>query len=249
MPEAPNVIWDRARKVYGDHVALEGLDLEAEPGRVLALVGRSGGGKTTALKLVNRLVEPESGRVLVGGVSVARRSPVELRRELGWVVARGALFPHLTLAENVELLPRLAGVPRAKRLGRTAELLELVGLDRKHAARRPRELSAGEQQRGGIARALALDPPVLLMDEPTGALDAVTRDRLQGELVRLQRELGKTVVLVTHDLEEARRLASRIAVLDAGRLLQVGSWEELARAPASSFVRELVSAIRAREAA
>ena len=213
---------------------------------MLALVGRSGGGKTTALELANRLVEPTAGRVLVGGRDVARVPPVELRRGLGWVPPGGGLFPHLTLGENVELLPRLAGWPRARRRARADELLALVGLDPARATSRlPRELSVGEQQRGGLARALALDPPALLLDEPTGALDAVTRDRLQGELERLVHARARTVVLVTHDLAEARRLASRIAVLDGGRLLQAGTWDELARAPATPFVRELVAALGA----
>lgn len=242
MPAPPSIVWDRARKTYGSVAALEGLSLEAPAGRVLALVGRSGGGKTTALRLVNRLVEPTSGRVLVGGRDVASLELTALRRGLGWVPPRGGLFPHLTLSQNVELLPRVVGWRRARRRARARELLALVGLDPdRHGPRLAHELSAGEQQRGGLARALALDPAVLLLDEPTGALDAVTRERLQGELERLVRELGRTVVLVTHDLGEARRLAARIAVLDAGRLHQAGTWDELARAPATPFVRELVA--------
>jgi osmoprotectant transport system ATP-binding protein len=241
MP-GPTIAWESVRKVYpGDVVALEGLTLEAERGEVLALVGRSGGGKTTALKAVNRLVEPTSGRVTIDGKDVRAKPAVDLRRGIGWVVARAGLLPHLSVSANVELLPRALGWGRARRRRRAADLLALAGLDPgRFGDRLPAELSSGEQQRVGLARALVLDPPIVLMDEPTGALDPVSRDAFQRELARLQRELAKTVVLVTHDLAEAERLASRIAVLDAGRLVQVGAPRELRTRPANAFVQALV---------
>lgn len=226
------------RKVYADgFVALHALSLRVEPATTLALVGPSGCGKTTTLKLINRLLDPSQGRVLVDGRDIAGVEPTALRRSMGWVVQEGGLFPHLTAQANVEVVPRLLGWPAARRLARARELLTLVGLDvDQHAARYPAQLSGGQRQRVGLARALAADPPILLMDEPFGALDPLTRRRLQDEFRALQARLGKTVVLVTHDIDEACRLADRVAVLDAGRLVQVGTPAELRAAPASDFV-------------
>jgi osmoprotectant transport system ATP-binding protein len=233
------VQWDAVSKVYANGVGgLDTLTLEARAGEILAIVGRSGSGKTTALKLVNRLLEPTSGRVLVDGRDV-REGPVEtLRRGLGTVLARPGLLPHLTVIENIALLPRVVGWDREKRRRRARELLALVGLaPGRFGDRTPDELSTGEQQRVALARALVLDPPILLLDEPTSALDPVTRARFQEELVRLQHQVRKTLVLVTHDMEEARRLADRVAVLEAGRLLQVGTIDELRQRPAHALVR------------
>jgi osmoprotectant transport system ATP-binding protein len=226
------------RKAYADgFVALHALSLRIEAATTLALVGPSGCGKTTTLKLINRLLDPSAGRVLVDGQDIAARDPIGLRRGMGWVVQEGGLFPHLTAAANIEVVPALLGWPPAQRAARTRELLALVGLDHeRHAGRYPAQLSGGQRQRVGLARALAADPPILLMDEPFGALDPLTRRRLQGEFRSLRARLGKTVVLVTHDMDEACLLADQVAVLDGGRLVQVGTPDELRANPASEFV-------------
>jgi osmoprotectant transport system ATP-binding protein len=233
---------DSVRRVYADgFVALHELTLRIDGGTTLALVGPSGCGKTTTLKLINRLLDPSSGRVLIDGQDAARQDPIALRRRMGWVVQEAGLFPHLTAQANVELVPSLLGWDAGRRARRAAELFELVGLDpAQHAGRYPAQLSGGQRQRVGLARALAIDPPILLMDEPFGALDPLTRQRLQTEFRALQARLAKTVVLVTHDVGEACLLADRIAVLDAGRLLQVGTPDELRRAPASPFIAAFV---------
>ncbi len=230
-------------KRYGPGaVAVDGLSLEVAEGETCVLVGPSGCGKTTTLKMVNRLVEPTSGRVVVGGQDVARADPVALRRGIGYVIQQVGLFPHLDVAANVATVPRLLGWDRARIRARVDELLELVGLDpATFAHRRPEQLSGGQRQRVGVARALAADPPVLLMDEPFGAVDPVTRGRLQEEFVRLQDELHKTVVLVTHDIDEALRLGDHLAVLaDGGRLAQHGTPAEVLARPASEFVAGFV---------
>jgi osmoprotectant transport system ATP-binding protein len=226
------------RKVYADgHVALRGITLHIDAASTVALLGPSGCGKTTTLKLINRLTVPTAGTILVGGHDVARADAIQLRRGIGYVIQEAGLFPHLTAQENVEVVPRLLGWAPARRRSRAAELFSLVGLDfALHAARYPAELSGGQRQRVGLARALAADPPVVLMDEPFGALDPLTRRRLQREFLRLKAQLRKTVVLVTHDVEEAFLLADRIAVLSDGILLQVGTADEIRAAPASEFV-------------
>ncbi|MGH8975389.1 MAG: ABC transporter ATP-binding protein [Acidimicrobiia bacterium] len=230
-------------KRYGaGTVAVDGLSLEVAEGETCVLVGPSGCGKTTTLKMVNRLVEPTSGRVTVGGQDVARVDPVALRRGIGYVIQQVGLFPHLDVAANVATVPRLLGWDRERIRDRVDGLLDLVGLDpATFRHRRPDELSGGQRQRVGVARALAADPPVLLMDEPFGAVDPVTRGRLQEEFARLQGELGKTVVLVTHDIDEALRLGDRLAVLaEGGRLAQHGTPAEILARPASDFVAGFV---------
>ena len=224
--------------------AVDGLSLAVAEGETCVLVGPSGCGKTTTLKMINRLVEPTSGRIMVGGQDVARIDPVALRRGIGYVIQQVGLFPHLDVAGNVAIVPRLLGWDRARIRARVDELLHLVGLDpATFAHRRPGQLSGGQLQRVGVARALAADPPVLLMDEPFGAVDPVTRARLQEEFVRLQDELGKTVVLVTHDIDEALRLGDRLAVLaEGGRLAQHGTPAEVLARPASEFVAGFVGA-------
>jgi len=234
---------DSVRKTYPDgFVALHELTLRVAAGTTLALVGPSGCGKTTTLKLINRLLTPSGGCVRIDGHDAAGRDPIALRRGMGWVVQEAGLFPHLTAQGNVELVPRLLGWPAARRAARAAELFALVGLDAAlHAGRYPAQLSGGQRQRVGLARALAADPPILPMDEPFGALDPLTRRRLQEEFRALQARLAKTVVLVTHDVAEACRLADRVAVLDSGRLVQVGTPAELRAAPASDFVAAFLS--------
>jgi osmoprotectant transport system ATP-binding protein len=229
-------------KVYGDGtVALDGVSLEVRRGETVALVGESGSGKTTLLRLFNRMVEADSGRVLVDGREVAGLDPVELRRHTGYVPQEGGLIPHWTVERNVELVPRLLGWERERRRLRAREMLELAGLDPDlHGPRHPRELSGGQRQRVAFARALAADPAVVLLDEPFGALDALTRLDLQRQFEEIQRRLAKSVLLVTHDLGEAFRLGDRIGVMRGGRLLQIGPPGELAEQPAEAYVAELL---------
>jgi osmoprotectant transport system ATP-binding protein len=222
--------------------AVKGVTLEVAQGETLVLLGSSGSGKTTVLKMINRLVEPTKGTIEIDGRNVQDMDPVELRRSIGYVFQGIGLFPHLTVAENVSIVLRLLGRPKNERRKRAEELLTLVGLDPQiFADRYPDELSGGQQQRVGVARALAANPDYLLMDEPFGALDAVTRDTLQLELLRLKEQLRKTIVFVTHDIFEAFLLADRIAVMHHGRVEQVGTKEQLQRQPATEFVRELLA--------
>lgn len=227
------------RMVFADgHVVLQGLDLRIAAATTMALLGPSGCGKTTTLKLINRLLIPSSGSVLVNGRDISQLDPIQLRRGIGYVVQEAGLFPHFTALENVEVVPRLLGWPVARRRQRSEELFALVGLDsRLHGPRYPAELSGGQRQRVGLARALAVDPPVVLMDEPFGALDPLTRRHLQREFLDLKARLHKTVVLVTHDVEEAFLLADHVAVLSDGTLVQVGTPDEIRAAPASEFVK------------
>ncbi|HEX4864795.1 MAG TPA: betaine/proline/choline family ABC transporter ATP-binding protein [Acidimicrobiales bacterium] len=238
---------DSVTKRYADGtVAVGNLTLEVADGHTCMLVGPSGAGKTTTMRMINRLIEPTSGRIFLGDEDVTRVDPVALRRRMGYVIQQVGLFPHLTVEENVATVPRLLGWDRSRVRQRTVEMLDLVGLEPDRYRRRyPAELSGGQRQRAGVARALAADPPVLLMDEPFGALDPISRDRLQGEFLRLQQELRKTVVFVTHDIEEAIRLGDRIAVLaDGGRLEQYDTPANLLGSPATAFVAEFVGADR-----
>ena len=219
---------------------LGSLSLTLHRGETLILLGRSGSGKTTALKLVNRLLVPTAGQVLVENRSTLDWDPIQLRRRIGYVIQESGLLPHFTVEQNTALVPRLEGWPQKRMAARVEELLRLVGLDPAEFRRRfPRELSGGQRQRVGVARALAADPPLLLMDEPFGALDPITRAALQREFLALQRQLHKTVILVTHDLREALLLGTRIALLDRGQLVGVFSPDEFLRAAnpeAASYV-------------
>jgi len=235
-------------KLYDDGTtAVVDLSLDVLPGELAVLVGPSGCGKTTTMKMVNRLIEPTSGRVLLDGEDVARTSPVQLRRRIGYVIQQVGLFPHQTVRENVATVPVLLGWDRTRTRKRVEELLELVGLDpATYAGRYPSQLSGGQRQRVGVARALAADPLVLLMDEPFSAVDPVARGRLQTEFLRVQRELGTTVVFVTHDIDEAVRLGDRIAVLrEGGHLEQYDTPAAVLGAPATGFVADFVGADRA----
>lgn len=220
--------------------AVDNISLEIQPGETLVLLGSSGSGKTTLLRLINRLIEPSSGTILLDEADTATLDPVQLRRRIGYVFQGIGLFPHFTVAANIAIVPRLLQWSRERRERRVGELLELVGLPAaEYAPRYPDELSGGQQQRVGVARALAGDPEYLLMDEPFGALDAITRDALQAELLALKQRLRKTIVFVTHDLQEALRLGDRVAVLHRGKLEQVGAPAELLQQPRTDFVREL----------
>ena len=234
------------KRFANGQVAVDALDLDVPAGEVCMLVGPSGCGKTTTLKMINRLIEPSSGRIVIDGDDVTRVDPVALRRRIGYVIQQVGLFPHQTVAENVATVPRLLGWDRPRIRRRVDELLDLVGLEpARFRDRYPNQLSGGQRQRIGVARALGVDPPVLLMDEPFGAIDPIARDRLQQEFLRLQGEVQKTVVFVTHDIDEAVRLGDRIAILRQGGVLeQYAPPAEVLGRPSSPFVAEFVGADR-----
>jgi len=232
-------ICDASCSLGGNDV-LRGLTLQVKRGEIMVLLGRSGSGKTTTLRLINRLVSPTSGEVRVNGVPNSRTDVIQLRRGIGYVIQDVGLFPHFTIEKNIGLVPHIEGWPAERIRGRVLELLKLVGLGQDTGSRYPHQLSGGQRQRVGVARALAADPQILLMDEPFGALDPLTRAELQKEFLSLQRQLGKTVVFVTHDLREAMRLGSRIALMEAGKLVTVLTPQEFLRsdnALASAYVR------------
>jgi osmoprotectant transport system ATP-binding protein len=223
--------------------AVDGVTFEVPEGTVCMLLGTSGSGKTTLLRMVNRLIEPTSGAILIDAHNILEENPILLRRRIGYVIQQVGLFPHMTVAENIRVTAEIAGWGRARMAGRVDELLRLVSLPPdEYRHRFPRQLSGGEQQRVGLARALATDPGILLMDEPFGALDAITRSRMQEELLRIQRGVRKTILFVSHDVEEAFRLGDHIAVLSEGKLVQLGTPVELLSSPANDFVRRLVGA-------
>ena len=242
----PRIELDGARKVFGEEgsgevVAVKDVSFTVAEGETVCLIGPSGSGKTTILKLINRLVEPSAGTVRVDGEDVCTVDVIRLRRRMGYVIQSGGLFPHRTVAGNVGLLCELEGWGRKRTRERVEELLELVNLPAaEYAHRLPRELSGGQQQRVGIARALALDPPIVLMDEPFGALDPITRGQLHEEFLSLEEKVKKTIVLVTHDLSEAFRLGDRVALLETGRLIQIGSEATLRERPANEFVSKFL---------
>jgi osmoprotectant transport system ATP-binding protein len=245
---AAEIVFDHVTKRYPgrDLAAVEDLSLEIPAGTFCVLVGPSGGGKTTALKMVNRLIPFDSGEIRIDGRDVRQLPLTELRRGIGYVIQQIGLFPHMTIGENVGTVPRLLGWSKERTRERTIELLELVGLEAQDARRYPSQLSGGQRQRVGLARALAADPPLLLMDEPFGALDPITRTRLQAELRRLHREVGKTVIFVTHDIDEAIGMGDRIAILrEGGVLAQYDTPDALLAQPADDFVAQFVGEDRA----
>src|SRR3954451_11015143 len=231
---------------YGNLVAVNDLSFSVPAGKICVLVGPSGCGKTTSLKMVNRLIEPSGGRILIDGRDIAHEDPITLRRRIGYVIQQVGLFPHLTIGDNVSVVPRLLGWDRQRQQKRAAELLELVGLaPARYSKRYPTQLSGGERQRVGVARALAVDPPLMLMDEPFGAVDPIVRERLQNELLRLQQDLAKTILFVTHDIDEAIKLGDLVAVMQVGgKLAQFGPPEEILTNPASDFVAQFVGSDR-----
>ena len=247
VTEDPMIRLEGVGKTYADGtVAVQELDLDVARGEMVCLVGPSGCGKSTTLKMVNRLIEPSRGRIFIEGKDVTGEDPVELRRGIGYVIQQVGLFPHQKIVTNVMTVPLLYGESRAKARERAHELMHLVGLDPdKYADRYPHQLSGGQRQRVGVARALAADPPVLLMDEPFGAVDPVIRGRLQDEFLRLQRELEKTVLLVTHDIDEAVKMGDRVAVFaEGGRLAQYDVPAAILGRPADDFVSSFVGASR-----
>ncbi|MFJ3582164.1 ABC transporter ATP-binding protein [Streptomyces sp. NPDC090127] len=238
--------FEQVSKVYADGTtAVDGLSFEVAEGELVTLVGPSGCGKTTTMMMVNRLIEPTSGRILVDGKDIASVDPVKLRRSIGYVIQQVGLFPHRTILDNTATVPALIGWKKAKARARAAELLDLVGLDpTTYGSRYPSQLSGGQRQRVGVARALAADPPVLLMDEPFGAVDPVVRERLQNEFLNLQATVRKTVLLVTHDIEEAVRMGDRIAVYGEGRIEQFDTPAAVLGTPATPYVAQFVGADR-----
>ena len=241
------ITLDRLTKTFGTstQAAVDGLSLTINAGEICVLIGPSGCGKTTTMRMINRMVEPDSGRIEVGGRDVTRIDAVELRRSIGYVIQQVGLFPHMTIGENIATVPKMLGWDAARIAKRVDELLALVSMEPDlYGDRFPRELSGGQKQRVGVARALAADPPVMLMDEPFGAIDPITRARLQGEFLRILRELGKTIVFVTHDIDEAIRMGSRIAILRAGKVVQYDTPERILAHPADSFVETFVGGDR-----
>ncbi|MFJ6700137.1 ABC transporter ATP-binding protein [Streptomyces sp. NPDC091272] len=238
--------FEQVSKVYPDGTtAVDDLSFEVAEGELVTLVGPSGCGKTTTMMMVNRLIEPSGGRILMAGEDISRIDPVKLRRRIGYVIQQVGLFPHRTILDNTATVPFLTGWKKQKARARAAELLDLVGLDPSvYGSRYPEQLSGGQRQRVGVARALAADPPVLLMDEPFGAVDPVVRERLQDEFLSLQATVRKTVLLVTHDMEEAVRMGDRIAVYGQGRIEQLDTPAAVLGAPATPYVAQFVGADR-----
>lgn len=232
-------------KSYGGITAVKDLTLEVKEGEFVVLLGPSGCGKTTTLKMINRLIIPTSGRIYVEGQDISTVNPIELRRQIGYVIQRIGLLPHMTISDNIALVPRLKGWPKDKRIKRADELLVMVGLDPEtYRDKYPHQLSGGERQRIGVARALAVDPPILLMDEPFGALDPITRVQLQDEFLKLEEKVKKTVIFVTHDMDEAVRLADKIAIMDDGQLHQYATPMEILKHPADDFVAQFMGGDR-----
>jgi osmoprotectant transport system ATP-binding protein len=246
--EAVELEFLEATKIYpGSEVAaVDHLSLKVPAGEICVLVGPSGCGKTTAMRMVNRMIDITSGDILVGGRSVRERDVDDLRREIGYVIQQIGLFPHRTIGDNVATVPRLLGWDKQRIAARVEELIELIGLPQEMIGRYPAQLSGGQRQRVGVARALAADPPLMLMDEPFGAIDPINRERLQNEFLRLQALVRKTIVFVTHDIDEAIKMGDRIAILQVGgKLAQYAPPEELLLSPASPFVEDFVGADRA----
>jgi osmoprotectant transport system ATP-binding protein len=240
------ITFDHVTKRYDDGtLAVDDLSLECKEGEVTVLVGSSGCGKTTSMRMINRLVEATSGTISVDGADVRRSDPAQLRRRMGYVIQHGGLFPHRTIIDNIATVPRLLGLPKGKARARAEELMALVGLSDSMAKRYPYQLSGGQQQRVGVARALAADPPILLMDEPFSAVDPVVRHELQQELLRLQSQLHKTIVFVTHDIDEAVKLGDRVAVMQVGgKLVQFDSPERVLADPENEFVENFLGTDR-----
>ncbi|WP_415272997.1 betaine/proline/choline family ABC transporter ATP-binding protein [Bacillus siamensis] len=232
---------ENVSKTYkGGKKAVNSINLNIAKGEFICFIGPSGCGKTTTMKMINRLIEPTEGRILIEGRNIMEQDPVELRRSIGYVIQQIGLFPHMTIQQNITLVPKLLKHPAKERKERARELLKLVDMGPEYLDRYPHELSGGQQQRIGVLRALAAEPPLILMDEPFGALDPITRDSLQEEFKKLQKTLHKTIVFVTHDMDEAIKLADRIVILKAGEIVQAGTPDDILRFPANEFVEEFI---------
>ncbi|WEG13674.1 betaine/proline/choline family ABC transporter ATP-binding protein [Pullulanibacillus sp. KACC 23026] len=234
--------FEQVNKVYDDGFqALKDINLEISEGELVTLIGPSGCGKTTTMKMVNRLIEPSDGNILINGRNIMDQNPVELRRDIGYVIQQIGLLPHMTIADNIAIVPKLKNWPEEKYKKRVDELLELVGLDPSvFKDRYPAELSGGQQQRVGVVRAMAAEPPIILMDEPFSALDPISREQLQDELIRLQQTINKTILFVTHDMDEALKIADRICLMNKGEIVQLDTPETILRHPKNDFVREFI---------
>ncbi|KAF1678415.1 choline ABC transporter ATP-binding protein OpuBA [Bacillus sp. SKDU12] len=232
---------ENVSKTYkGGKKSVNNVNLEIQKGEFICFIGPSGCGKTTTMKMINRLIEPSAGKIFIGGENIMEQDPVELRRKIGYVIQQIGLFPHMTIHQNISLVPKLLKWPEQQRKERARELLKLVDMGPEYLDRYPHELSGGQQQRIGVLRALAAEPPLILMDEPFGALDPITRDSLQEEFKKLQKTLHKTIVFVTHDMDEAIKLADRIVILKGGEIVQVGTPDDILRNPADEFVEEFI---------
>jgi osmoprotectant transport system ATP-binding protein len=235
------ISFKNVTKKYGDSVAVDNLTVNFKSGETVVLIGPSGCGKTTTLRMINRLIEPTEGSIYINDTDISKINPVELRRNMGYVIQQIGLFPHMNIAQNVGLVPYLKDWSESKRKQRVEELLDFVGMPpSKFYHRYPNELSGGQQQRIGVARALAADPEIILMDEPFGALDPITRSALQDELLQMQDKLGKTIVFVTHDMDEALKLADKIVIMKDGKVLQFDSPEHILKNPANEFVEDFI---------
>ncbi|MBP3046102.1 choline ABC transporter ATP-binding protein OpuBA [Bacillus subtilis subsp. subtilis] len=232
---------ENVSKTYkGGKKAVNNVNLKIAKGEFICFIGPSGCGKTTTMKMINRLIEPSTGKIFIDGENIMDQDPVELRRKIGYVIQQIGLFPHMTIQQNISLVPKLLKWPEQQRKERARELLKLVDMGPEYLDRYPHELSGGQQQRIGVLRALAAEPPLILMDEPFGALDPITRDSLQEEFKKLQKTLHKTIIFVTHDMDEAIKLADRIVILKAGEIVQVGTPDDILRNPADEFVEEFI---------
>ena len=232
--------FEKVSKSFRDTKVLKEISFEIEEGQLVVLIGLSGCGKTTTLKMINRLIKPTSGVITINGKNIAQEDPIQLRRSIGYVIQQTGLFPHMTIRENIEIIPKVVKLDPLKVADKTVELMEMVGLDREFLDRYPNELSGGQQQRVGVARAFALDPDIILMDEPFSALDPITRNSLQDELVNLHSLVKKTIVFVTHDMSEAIKIADKICIMDKGEIIQYDTPENILKNPANDFVLEFV---------
>jgi osmoprotectant transport system ATP-binding protein len=234
--------FEHVKKVYEEGFqALKDINLEIKEGELVTLIGPSGCGKTTTMKMVNRLIEPTDGKISINGKNIMEQNPVELRRDIGYVIQQIGLLPHMTIAENISIVPKLKNWPEEKYVKRVDELLSMVGLDPSvFKDRYPAELSGGQQQRVGVVRAMAAEPPIILMDEPFSALDPISREQLQDELIRLQQTINKTIIFVTHDMDEALKIADRICIMNKGEIVQLDTPETILRHPKNDFVRDFI---------
>ncbi|EHJ55791.1 glycine betaine/L-proline transport ATP binding subunit [Streptococcus urinalis FB127-CNA-2] len=240
MAQEPIIEYQNVNKIYGDNVAVENINLTINPGDFVCFIGTSGSGKTTLMRMINHMLKPTNGKLLFKGKDISTINPIELRRKIGYVIQNIGLMPHMTIYENIVLVPKLLKWSEEEKRAKARELIKLVELPEDFLDRYPSELSGGQQQRIGVIRALAADQDIILMDEPFGALDPITREGIQDLVKSLQKEMGKTIVLVTHDMDEALKLATKIVVMDGGKMVQEGTPNDLLHHPATSFVEQMI---------